>query len=147
MGNDSDSGSRRACGLEACIKAVGISAVDALKILDGAAQYDTSGGLLSLAEVCGGAVFQAVEYQGRRVGAYALQRSQHDGGAVLWITACAANVPGVDLTPHILSVIEQQAQQVDADQVAITTARRGLIKKMLALGYEISGITLRKRIT
>lgn len=127
------------------IEAVPASAEDALPWLQRAAKFDTSGGLLGVDEVLRGSVFQAVQHGGECIGAYALSLSQHDQGAVLWVTACAADLPGVDLVPHLLSIIEQQARTVEAQQVAITTRRRGLIKKLLHNGYEISGITLRKK--
>lgn len=123
-----------------------IGAADARPYLLQAAQFDTSAGLLTPDEAASCAVWQAVEHAGQQVGAYGLSLSQHERGTVLWVVACAAAVPGQDLTPHLLSIIEQQAQQVGAAQVAMTTIRRGAVKKLLQHGYEISGITLRKRI-
>jgi hypothetical protein len=126
--------------------AVPMAEADALPYLKQAAEFDTSGGMLTLEEICNGAVMQAVEHDGRRIGAYALQVAQHDNGKVLWVVACAARLPGQDLTPQLLNIIEQQASRTGADQVAITTRRRGLISKLLQHGYEISGVTLRKKI-
>lgn len=123
-----------------------MGAADARPYLLVAAEFDTSAGMLTPEEATSGAVWQAVEHEGQQVGAYGLSLSQHERGAVLWVVACAADLPGQDLTPHILSIIEQQAQQVGAVQVAMTTIRRGAVKKLLHHGYEISGITLRKRI-
>lgn len=118
----------------------------ALPYLQQAVKFDTSAGAQSLDEMLGSSLCQSVEYNGEIVGAYALELAEHKACKVLWITACAAGVPGQDLTPHLLDMIEQQAVQVGAAQVAVTTIRRGLIKKMLAQGYEISGINLRKKL-
>ena len=56
----------------------------------------------------------------------------------------AGGAPGVDLTKAIVPVIERQA--AGALQVAITTRRRGLVKKLVKQGYVVSGVTLRKRL-
>lgn len=123
-----------------------MDAADAGIYLDQAARFDTSGGLLTPGEMVQGAIWQSLEQDGERIGAYALSLTQHDNGAVLWMVAAAANVPGRDLSPHILSIIEQQAKQAGAAQVAVQTIRRGAVKKLLAHGYEVTGITLRKKI-
>lgn len=132
--------------MEARLNARTITAEAARPYLENAARFDTSGGLLTPEEVAGGAIWQALERDGRKIGAYALSLTQHERGSVLWLVAAAANQPGRDLSPHILSIVEQQAEQVGARQVAVTTIRPGAIKKLLEHGYEVTGITLRKKI-
>jgi len=106
---------------------------------------DTTGGLLTMAEACQGAECFMVEGEGGKImAAYAVSVSQHSGGRVAWVCAAGSVARGPDLTASILPVIEQQA--AGAEQVAITTRRRGLVKKLVRQGYEITGITLRKRI-
>lgn len=118
----------------------------ALPYLLKAADFDTTGGAQSVDEVLARSLCQGVECDGVTVGAYALELVEHQASKVLWVTACAADLPGQDLTPHLLDMIEQQAGQVGAAQVAMTTIRRGLVKKLLSHGYEITGITLRKKL-
>lgn len=107
---------------------------------------DTSGGLLSVAEACQGSECFAVHEGDILVMAYALRRVQHEGGAVTWITAAAGNRPGLDLTRSAIPAIEQQAKDANTQQVAITTRRPGLIRKLKKQGYAITGVTLRKTL-
>lgn len=133
-------------GVETSLTARPLDAEEARSFLECAARFDTSGGLLTQDEATQGAVWMGLEQGGQLIGAYALSLTQHQRGGVLWMVAAAANVPGRDLSPHILSLVEQQAGQVGAQQVAVTTIRRGAIKKLLAHGYEVTGVTLRKRL-
>lgn len=118
----------------------------ALPYLLKAADFDTTAGAQTVAEILQRSLCQGVSCGGEMVGAYALELAVHEAARVLWVTACAADLPGQDLTPHLLDMIEQQAVQVGAGQVAMTTIRRGLIKKLLRHGYEVSGVTLRKKL-
>lgn len=137
--------SSRAVGVE--VKAVRVAFSDALPYLEQASEHDTSGGLLTISDICHGAVFMAIECDGERVGAYALKLVRHELGAVLWVQSCAANLPGADLSPHIVSIVEEQARQLGASQIAFATVRRGLMKKMRKLGFEDESVILRKNIT
>jgi hypothetical protein len=128
------------------VKAVRVELSEALPYLQKASEHDTSGGLLTIDDICHGAVFLAIECDGERVGAYALKLVRHTNGAVLWVQSCAANLPGADLTPSIVSIIEQQARQLGAHQIAFATVRRGLVKKMQRLGFGEQSVILRKNI-
>jgi len=103
--------------------------------------HDTTAGACSLEELCAGAECFLVEHDSRPVGAYALRVY----GKVVWLMAAGGNMRGVDLTAAIVPAIERQA--AGAGQVAVTTRRRGLVKKLVRQGYQITGITLRKKIT
>lgn len=105
---------------------------------------DTTGGAASLEELCAGGQVFAVHSAGRTVMAYVLAVRQHEAARVCWVQAAAGSAPGVDLTRELMPRIERQAKEQGAGQVAITTRRRGLIKKLRAQGYTVTGVTLRK---
>jgi len=106
---------------------------------------DTTAGAASLDELCaGGQVFAVHDGGGRPVMAYVLAVRQHEAARVCWVQAAAGSAPGVDLTRELLPRIERQAKEQGAGQVAITTRRRGLMKKLRAQGYTVTGVTLRK---
>lgn len=108
---------------------------------------DTTAGAASLEDVCaGGHVFEARDGAGRPVMAYVLSLQDHAAARVCWVRAAGGHLPGVDLTAAMLPAIERQARTHGAGQVAITTRRGGLIKKLKAQGYKITGVTLRKAI-
>lgn len=104
-------------------------------------KFDTTAGAFSPGDMCQGAAFFAVDDdEGNQIGGYALRIS----GNTVWLLAAAMTGPGADFERDILPVIEQQAGPVG--QVAVTTKRRGGIKKLLRQGYEITGYTLRKNL-
>lgn len=108
---------------------------------------DTTAGAASLEELCaGGQVFTVRDGAGRQVLAYVLAMRDHAAARVCWVQAAGGGLPGVDLTGQAMPAIEHQARGQGAGQVAITTRRRGLIKKLRAHGYEVAGVTLRKKI-
>lgn len=107
-----------------------------------AMRHDTTAGACTLEELCAGAECFVLEGEGGPVGAYALKVTEP--GPVVWLMAAGGNVRGIDLTGAIVPAIERQA--AGADQVAVTTRRRGLVKKLLRQGYQITGITLRKKL-
>jgi N-acetylglutamate synthase-like GNAT family acetyltransferase len=132
--------------MQSALVACQSSESEARTMLERVGHFDTTAGLLSLDEMLAGSVYQVLKQDDKTVGAYALQMAQHENGAVLWVVAAVANDPGKDLSPHIFSIIEQQARSVNASQIACTTVRKGLIKKLLKMGFEVSGITLRKKL-
>lgn len=94
------------------------------------------GGVYSLDRICAeGQCFKMTD-QGRIVGAYVLQAF----GDELWITA-AAGAAEVDLTKIVAAAVAYQGREFDA--LVFTTARPGLVKKALALGYTC---TMRKTL-
>lgn len=105
---------------------------------------DTTAGAASLDELCAGGQVFAVQSAGRMVMAYVLAVRQHEAARVCWVQAAGGAAPGVDLTRELMPRIERQAKEQGAGQVAITTRRRGLIKKLRAQGYMVTGVTLRK---
>lgn len=108
---------------------------------------DTTGGAASIAELCeGGQVFAAHDAQGRPVLAYVLTMRDHAAARVCWVQAAAGGAAGHDLTREMLPGIERQASEQGAHQIAITTRRRGLINKLRAQGYTVTGVTLRKAV-
>lgn len=117
---------------------------EAQPFLMAAQRFDTTAGACTIEELCGGAECFILENDALPLGAYALKVAEHSGGRVVWLMAAGGEVRGVDLTAAIVPAIELQA--AGAAQVAITTKRRGLVKKLVRLGYEITGITLRKKL-
>lgn len=109
---------------------------------------DTTHGATSARDVCSGqAQGYTVNLGGRQVMGYALQFAQCSNKRVCWVMAAVGHEPGRDLTEEVLPVIEQQARAGGAQQIAITTRRRGLAKKICAYGFQESGRTYRKNLT
>lgn len=104
--------------------------------------FDTAGGLASLQERLQGAQVFAIEQGGRRVCHYALKVLRHAHGAEGVIVCAGGNAPGVDLTASVVPAIERQFLGVRA--VKVTTARRGLVRKLAGQGYRVAAWELRK---
>lgn len=66
-------------------------------------------------------------------------------GRELWIQA-AGGKDAQDLTRLGLAAIEAQGKAARFESVGFQTRRKGLVKKAQALGYEIDGFILRKKI-
>jgi len=111
-----------------------------------AEETDTSGGMLPISEMVQGCALFEVVAGGEQVGAFALTMQQMQRGAVCWIMRAAGKLSGVSLANSILPHIESMAQRSGAKQVAITTKRNGLVKLLQAHGYEVTGVTLRKKM-
>lgn len=101
-------------------------------------------GDLSAADLVAGSACFAVAVNGRQVGAYALRLVEGENGATVWIMAAAGSAPGVNLVAATLPAIEANAARNGATALAVTTQRRGLIRKMRLLGYEVDSVNLRK---
>lgn len=133
-------------------KSLTVHAVPVASILDvlgplERAKTDTSLGAVSLSDALQGAQgFTVTDEGGAMVMAFALRIVQHRAARVAWVMAAMGNAPGTDLTRSVLPLIERIAREQGAGQVAVTTKRAGLVKKMQALGYLESGVTLRKNI-
>lgn len=113
---------------------------EARPFLVDAMRFDTTAGACTIEELCAGSECFLLENETGPVGGYALKVV----GPVVWLMAAGGNLRGIDLTSAIVPAIERQAE--GSDQVAITTKRRGLVKKLLRQGYQITGITLRKKL-
>lgn len=107
---------------------------------------DTTAGAASLDEMCSGGQVFMVRDSGAPVLAYVLAMRDHAAARVCWVQAAGGGVKGVDLTGAVLPCIERQARTHGAGQVAITTRRPGLIRKLKKQGYSVTGVTLRKTV-
>lgn len=104
---------------------------------------DHTGGALSIEDVCAGSVTWAVENAaGNVVMAYAMRAA----GGACWITAAGGDAPGVDLVRSVLPVMERQARAMGCSQMAVTTRRGGLVRKLTKHGFEQTAVTLRKTL-
>lgn len=109
---------------------------EALPILELAEKYDAQEmGLAKLLQNCQLFILDGSDSQM----AYAVIPQ----GQELWIQAGAGR-GAVDLTELGLASIEMQA--VGFKSVGFQTRRRGLVKKAIALGYQIDGYILRKKL-
>lgn len=79
---------------------------------------------------------------GQPCGAFSLRTV----GKTVWIMQAGGQLAGSDLVKSVLPCIEREARKNALGQIAITTRRKGLVRKMQRAGYQITGITLRKRI-
>lgn len=61
----------------------------------------------------------------------------HSGGACCWIDAAAGS--GTGLTEVGLAIVEQKAMAAGCKRVAFQTMRRGLVRRVRRLGYQITG--------
>lgn len=66
-------------------------------------------------------------------------------GRQLWIKA-ATGQSADDLTELGLGLVEEIARQLDCDEVAFQTARRGLVHKAEPLGFEVAGWIMKKKV-
>lgn len=108
---------------------------------------DTTAGAASIADLCGnGQAFEVLDKFQDPIAAYVLAVHEHAKARVCWVMAAGGGMAGIDLTETLMGTIEAQAGEVQADQIAITTRRRGLIKKLQAQGFEVAGVTLRKKL-
>lgn len=104
---------------------------------------DHTGGALSVEDACAGATIWAVENAaGGVVMAYAMRVA----GGACWITAAGGDAPGVDLVRSVLPVMERQARAMGCGQMAVTTKRGGLVRKLQRQGFEQTAVTLRKKL-
>lgn len=87
-----------------------------------------------------------VDLDGVPVLVYALQYQDTTKKRICWVLAAAGAASGHDLTEEVLPLIEQQARRDGAQQMALTTRRRGLAKKIQAFGFKESGTTYRKNL-
>lgn len=66
-------------------------------------------------------------------------------GRRIWIEAAEGRA-GDDLTEIGLQLIEEMARCADCTEVAFQTGRRGLVHKAQALGYEVIGWVMKKKV-
>ena len=125
-----------------------VSMAQALPLLAPAlARGDTTAGAAGLAELLDGSqAYTLDDDAGRPAVCYALKVAQHQKCRVLWIMAAAGGRAGHDMTGESLQAVHAQAKSLGAAQVAITTKRPGLIKKLARHGYTVTGVPLPKSI-
>lgn len=117
---------------------------EALELLELARQHDTSGGLVSVAEVIQGATMFEALIDGRRVLVYGLKVIEHELGREGVIVAAAGRAGSRDLTAEVLPIIERQF--IDCASVLVHTRRAGLAAKLERQGYTNQGAILRKKL-
>lgn len=76
------------------------------------------------------------------VGYFILRIEHFAGGSEGVVLAASGKLSGVDLTADLLPLLEARFKGVRA--IRISTARRGLVRKLLRQGYQLTHYTLRK---
>lgn len=61
----------------------------------------------------------------------------HSGGECCWVDAAAGT--GTGLTEAGIAIVEQKAKAAGCRRVAFQTMRRGLVRRVRRLGYQITG--------
>lgn len=108
---------------------------------------DTTAGAVTAEEACNPHAFGYIVKDGdKTVMAYLLAFQNCARQRVCWITGARGRAPGRDLTAEIMPIIERQAREGGAHQIAITTKRLGLAKKICASGFVETGRTYRKSV-
>ena len=108
---------------------------------------DTCAGLASVQDICRNSqAFKVQDASGSTVAAYALEPYQHDRGTMLFVTAGAGAMPGIDLSLTMCNTVETQARVIGAKAVGLMTRRNGLIEKLKAQGWTVAGVKLVKKI-
>lgn len=107
---------------------------------------DTSCGLATVQDMCQNAQTFAVKHEGKTVAAYAVEPVQFDRGASMVIVAGAGGLEGVDLVASMQGFWEMQARQIGARQIETLTRRRGLVKKLSAMGWQVVGLKMVKKL-
>ena len=106
--------------------------------------WTVEAGLESMADMLQGAAAFDVIDNGNTVGCYALGIQSLPGGRVAWLLAGQGKANGYSLTEDLLPAIESQA--AESDYMAIQTARPGLVRRLLAQGYEVAGTIMVKKL-
>ena len=115
-----------------------ISASSAVQALQGA-RLDDPARTADLGDLCAsGQCFELVGDGVRAVYEVQLQRG------TAWVSALAGSgkTPLIDA---VMSLVDVQARDAGAQQIAFQTARPGLMKKAVKHGYSITGWILRKQ--
>jgi|GEM_PF-3340298 hypothetical protein len=109
---------------------------------------DTSAGAMTAEEACGphadGYIVQDAE--GRNVAAYLLTFQNCAKKRVCWVNGAYGRAPGHDLTAEVMPIVEKQAREGGAHQIAVMTKRMGLAKKICADGFQETGRIYRKNL-
>lgn len=113
-----------------------IGSAEARKYLERAAFYDTTGGGLTVEDVMQRCELYSIDRDGVQIGAYAIE----DDGLDVWVVAAAGDGKVLD---DLIGLLQQRWP---GRRIALTTIRKGLVKKLMRRGFGISGITIRKHL-
>lgn len=123
------------------------SLVDILSVLE-REKTDTSAGANGAVDACNSRSQGYTVYEGDKlIMAYVLTFENSSKKRVCWVVGGRGRAPGHDLTAEVLPFVERQAREGGAQQIAITTKRRGLEKKITAMGFNETGRIYRKNLT
>lgn len=111
---------------------------------DAMSRFDTSGGLLTLAEVLSGSMLCEVRDGDQPVMWFAVKSNQHATSNEAEVVA-AAGAATFDLTRNVLPWIES-AVSGQADALTIYTRRPGMRRKLERQGYRLDAFVMRKTL-
>jgi hypothetical protein len=128
---------------------ISIATLDEIKpyVLD-ALQYDTTAGSVTLddCDPAANIYYKCTDETGVIVGGYVMSFMRTKKSKVAWIEYAAGKTRGVDFVKTFMPLIELQAKDMGADQVAMVSRRAALINKLHRAGYVDAGLVLRKKI-
>jgi hypothetical protein len=93
----------------------------------------------------GGAMYAALDAQGRPAMAFVVEQVQHEHGRELVIRAALQLMRGRDLVAEVLPEIER-VFGVGCAAVTLTTRRAGLVRKLKSAGYGEAATIMRKKL-
>lgn len=106
---------------------------------------DTSGGLRPTTEYLrDGGVFCRVYREGEPVMWYVVVAHTYLDAIEVEIALAHGGHADCDLVAEVMPLIEVQCQ--GADSIRVTTRRRGMVRKLLRLGYRSDAVLMRKRM-
>lgn len=116
----------------------------ALPLLQRACRFDAQGGWSATVPdlAAGHAVFELRD-DGRTVGAFTLGVIDYTAERVIRCGAAGAE-RGHNLVPAMVAFAESEAQRIKADALVCETSRRGLVRRLQAHGFRVTGFILRK---
>lgn len=106
-------------------------------------EFDVEGGKGTFEGLGDAAIFEMRD-GARLVGAFALEVNSYADGHHVRVLA-AGGEPGFDLTAAMVHAVEREARErIGAQSIGCETRRPGLVKKLQAQGFHVSGFILRK---
>ena len=142
-------GSRGACPMEKTLDVIPCDLGEVLPYLVQVTKpkTDTCAGLASVQDICRHSqIFKVTDEAGNTVAAYAVEPYEHDRGTMLFVTAGAGAMPGIDLSLTMCKVVEAQAIDVGAKAIGLMTKRGGMIRKLKAQGWTVAGLKMVKKL-
>lgn len=118
----------------------------AIELLELAAAKDVSGQGSAQDLAQGAAVFELLDPEGVRVGAFAVRVDTYSDGRLVTVTAAGGKGDN-GATEAMAAWVEDQARyHIKARAVTCTTQRRGLVRRLQGLGYRVAGYVMQKDI-